>query len=95
MEEVALESGPYRTAGLKDAGDTSKRLTADILTLSPGTRLPLCLPRMNLHSVYPAFIQSPDRGGHGLPFSSPAQEASLTQGSDNCPGPERLLTPCT
>lgn len=33
MEEVALEPGPYRTAGLKDAGDTSKRLTADILTL--------------------------------------------------------------
>lgn len=74
MEEVALEPGPYRTAGLKDAGDTSKRLTADILTLSPGTGLPLCLPGVNLHSVYPASIL--ERGGHGLPFSSPAWEAS-------------------
>lgn len=57
----------------KDAGDISKRLTADILTLSPGTGFLLCLPTL--------YTQHPDGGGHGLPFSSPAWEASLTRGT--------------
>lgn len=74
MEEVALEPGPYRTAGLKDAGDTSQRLTADILTLSPSTGLLLCLSG---HSVYPGPTPFPDRGGHGLLFPYPAWGASF------------------
>lgn len=68
---MALKPGPYRTAELKD--DTCKRLTADILTLSPS-----CVfggGGASNSAVYPGSTPSADRAGHGpLLLNHPSHE---------------------